>query len=166
MAVNDTKRYWWIKLNKDFFQSHQMRILEAQPNGKEYELFYLKLLCEACSHEGNLRLNDLIPYDENMLSGLTNTNIDIVRSACKVLASLQLLELKDDGTIFLEQVQKMVGSETGSTKRHRESRERAKLGQNLPKSIELRDKNKEKYNKKKVIEPPEWYQRQKEQSAN
>ena len=81
MADNDGKRYYWLKLQKDFFKRHDIRIIENMPNGKDYVLFYLKLLCESTSHDGNLRFSDTIPYSEDMLSTITNTNIDIVRSS-------------------------------------------------------------------------------------
>ena len=63
-------------------------------NGKDYILFYLKMLLESTSHEGYLRFNEIIPYDEKMLSVVTNTNIDIVRNAVKIFQSL-----KNDGDI-------------------------------------------------------------------
>ena len=106
------KKYYWLKLKRDFFKRHDIRIIEEMPNGKEYLLFYLKLLVESIDHEGYLRFSDTIPYNEQMLSIITNTNIDIVRSAMKLLDSLQLVEIKDDQTIYMEEVQRMTGSET------------------------------------------------------
>jgi predicted phage replisome organizer len=92
------------------------------PNGKDYILFYLKLLCESTSHEGYLRFSETIPYNEEMLATITNTNIDIVRSAIKIFTELKMMRCLDDGTFFLEQVQKMIGSETGQTIRKREAK--------------------------------------------
>ena len=63
------KKYYWLKLQKDFFKRHDIRVLEEQENGKDYVLFYLKLLLESVSHEGHLRFNDTIPYDEKNVSG-------------------------------------------------------------------------------------------------
>ena len=96
------KKYYWLKLKRDFFKRHDIRIIEEMPNGKEYLLFYLKLLVESIDHEGALRFSDTIPYNEQMLSIITNTNVDIVRSAMKLLESLQLVEIKDDQTIYME----------------------------------------------------------------
>ena len=107
------KKYYWLKLKRDFFKRHDIRIIEEMPNGKEYLLFYLKLLVESIDHEGSLRFSDTIPYNEQMLSVITNTNIDIVRSALKLFADgLKLIEIKDDKTIYMEEVSKMIGSET------------------------------------------------------
>ena len=94
-------KYFWLRMNKDFFKRHDIRIIESMPNGKDYILFYLKLLCESVDHEGNLRFSESIPYNEEMLSTITNTNVDIVRSAIKCFTSLNMMELLDDGTYFM-----------------------------------------------------------------
>jgi predicted phage replisome organizer len=80
------------------------------PNGKDYILFYLKLLCESVDHEGNLRFSEQIPYSVEMLSTITNTNVDIVRSAINIFTELQMMEIMDDGTYFMNEVNKMIGA--------------------------------------------------------
>lgn len=127
MAANDDKRYYWLKLNKNFFKQHEIIIIEAMPNGKDYLIFYLKLLAESVAHEGNLRFSDKIPYNDVMLSALTNTNVDIVRSALKVFEELHMIEILEDGTVHMNETKNMIGSETGVAKRVREYRERQKL---------------------------------------
>lgn len=124
---NMNKKYYWLKLQKDFFKRHDIRIIENMPNGKDYILFYLKLLCEATSHDGNLRFSDTIPYSVEMLSTITNTNVDIVRSAIKIFNELHMIEILDDGTYFMNEIQKMIGSETEWAKKKREYREKQKL---------------------------------------
>ena len=106
------RRYYWLKLKRDFFKRHDIRIIEAMPNGKDYILFYLKLLCESIDHDGNLRFSEKIPYSETMLATLTDTNVDIVRSAIKVFSELGMMEVLDDGTYFMSEVERLVGSET------------------------------------------------------
>lgn len=127
MAENDKKKYYWLKLDRNFFKRHDIRIVETMPNGKDYILFYLKLLCESTSHEGCLRFSDTIPYNDEMLATVTNTNIDVVRSAIKIFRELHMLDILDDGTIFMEEVAKLVGSETGYARRKREYRNNQKL---------------------------------------
>ena len=123
----DNKKYYWLKLKRDFFKRHDVRIIEEMPNGKDYILFYLKLLLESVDHEGELRFSDTIPYNEQMLSVITNTNIDIVRSAMRVFMELNMVEMFDDQTIYMVEVQKLVGSETATAARMRKSREKKKL---------------------------------------
>lgn len=118
MAEKD-KKYYWLKLKRDFFKRHDIQIIEDMPNGKDYILFYLKLLAESVDHNGNLRFSEEIPYNEQMLSTITRTNVDVVRSAIKVFESLKMLEIMDDGTYFMNEVQKMLGSETYWAERKR-----------------------------------------------
>lgn len=123
--MNNSK-YYWLKLQNDFFKRHDIKIIENMPNGKDYIIFYLKLLCESTTHEGRLRFSDEIPYSDEMLSIITDTNIDIVRSAIKIFEQLKMIDVLDDGTFFLRQVEKMIGSETKSAERVRRFRENQK----------------------------------------
>ena len=108
----EVQKYYWLKLKRDFFKRHDIRIIEEMPNGKDYVLFYLKLLLESIDHEGSLRFSDTIPYNEQMLSVVTNTNIDIVRSAMKLFVELNMMSVCDDQTIYMTEVEKLIGSES------------------------------------------------------
>lgn len=116
------KKYYWLKLKRDFFKRHDIMIIESMPNGKEYALFYLKLLLESIDHEGALRFSEAIPYNEQMISTITNTNIDIVRTAMKIFQQLNLVEMQDNQTIFMNEVNKMLGSETAYAEKQRQYR--------------------------------------------
>ena len=115
----EVKKYYWLKLKRDFFKRHDIRIIEELPNGKEYILFYLKLLLESIDHEGNLRFNDTIPYNEQMLSAVTNTNIDVVRSAMKLFVDLRMMDVLEDRTIYMTEIEKLIGSETSWAEKKR-----------------------------------------------
>lgn len=153
----DNKKFYWLKLKRDFFKRHDVRIIEEMPNGKDYILFYLKLLLESIDHEGELRFSDTIPYNEQMLSVITNTNIDIVRSAMKVFVELNMIEIFDDQTIYMAEVQKLIGSETAGAERVRKHRQNRKLLQcntdETKSNTEIdkdTDKNKDKEKKKEI----------------
>lgn len=122
----DNKKFYWLKLKRDFFKRHDIRIIETMPNGKDYILFYLKLLLESIDHEGELRFSETIPYNEQMLSVITDTNVDIVKSAMKVFIELNMIEIFDDNTIFMQEVTKLIGSETKGAERVREHRKKQK----------------------------------------
>ena len=123
----DNKKYYWLKLKKDFFKRHDIQIIENMPNGKDYVLFYLKLLVESVDHEGGLRFNETIPYNEQMLATITNTNIDTVSNAMKLFRELGMVEILDDKTIYMNEVSKMLGAETYWAQKKREEREKKKL---------------------------------------
>ena len=118
------KKYYWLKLKRDFFKRHDIRIIEGMPNGKDYILFYLKLLLESIDHEGELRFSETIPYNEQMLSVITDTNIDIVKSAMQIFIELNMIEILDDSTIYMAEVKKLTGSETEYARKKREYRQK------------------------------------------
>ena len=123
------KKYYWLKLKRDFFKRHDIRIIEEMPNGKEYLLFYLKLLVESIDHEGELRFSDTVPYNEQMLSVITNTNIDVVRSAMKLFVELKMIDVMDDQTIYMAEVNKLIGSAVDNDNANRQRRFREKQKQ-------------------------------------
>ena len=141
------KKFYWLKLKRDFFKRHDIRIIESMPNSKDYILFYLKLLLESIDHEGELRFSDAIPYNEQMLSVITDTNIDIVRAAMKLFVDLKMLEVMDDQTIYMMEVEKLIGSETKWAEKKRVQRQKEdnvpKLSPKCPTEIE-KEKEKEK----------------------
>lgn len=140
----DSKKYYWLKLKRDFFKRHDIRIIEEMPNGKDYILFYLKLLLESIDHEGTLRFSDAIPYNEQMLSVVTNTNIDIVRSAMDIFIGLNMMDVLDDGTFYMSEVNKMIGSAVDNDNANRQRRFREKKKQALlPKVTDSVTKNNE-----------------------
>lgn len=140
---DQNKKYYWLKLKRDFFKRHDIRIIEEMPNGKDYILFYLKLLCESVDHEGMLRFSEAIPYSDSMLATITNTNIDIVRSAIKAFTELGMMEILEDGTLFLHEVEKMLGFETKYAEQKRLYREKMKtIGQSPDNVQTMSDKSK------------------------
>lgn len=123
-----SQKYYWLKLKKDFFKRHDIKIVEDMPNGKDYILFYLKMLVESIDHDGQLRFSDTIPYNENMLASITNTNIDIVRAAMKIFQELKMIEILDDATIYMVETEKMMGCETEWARKKRDYRNQIKDG--------------------------------------
>lgn len=117
-------KFYWLKLKRDFFKRTDIKIVEKMPNGKDYILFYLKLLLESVEYEGKLRLSDTIPYNEDMLSTITDTNVDIVRSAMQIFSKLNMIEILDDQTVYMTEIQNMIGSETKWAEKKRQYREK------------------------------------------
>lgn len=120
------KKRYWLKLDKDFLKSPQIKVIKNMPNGKDYIIFYLSLLLESIETIGHLRFSNLVPYNEEMLSSVTDTNVDVVRTAMKLFLELGLVEILDDGTIYMTQVAQMTGKESESAERVRQYRLRKK----------------------------------------
>ena len=125
----EAKKYYWLKLKRDFFKRHDIQIVEAMPNGKEYVIFYLKLLCESVDHDGALRFSEEIPYNAEMLATITHTNTAIVKGAVDVFSKLKMMEVLDDGTLYMSGIEKMMGTETEWAKKKREYREQLQSGE-------------------------------------
>ncbi|WP_245183552.1 phage replisome organizer N-terminal domain-containing protein [Lentibacillus salicampi] len=109
------KRFYWLQLKEDFFEEDAIDWLEEQPNGKEYSLFYLKLCLKSLRSNGILIRNVgqmLIPYDHKKLAELTKTNSDTVVVAMKLLTKIGLVEILENGEIYLKQVEEMIGMQS------------------------------------------------------
>lgn len=109
------KKYYWLKLKEDFFDDDAISWLEEQPKGKEYALFYLKLCLKSLKTDGILIRTVgtmLVPYDMKKLSEITKTEFDTVVVAMELLKNMGLVEILENGEIFLPGLQQMVGSES------------------------------------------------------
>jgi predicted phage replisome organizer len=147
-------RYYWLKLNEHFFDDEKVLYLETLENGEKYILFWQKLLlkCLKNRHDdeknyGVLRFSEKLPYTPELLSKVTRTEIDTVKVAIDLFSKLGMIEILSDGTIFIEEVNKLIGSESKSAERVRKHRELKLLQCN--KSVTFSNNNKRKENKTK-----------------
>ena len=153
--MGENKRYYWLKLQENFFDDDTIDFIESQENGEKYVLFYLKLCLKALKNEGKLIRyvgEMLLPFDDLGLSKITRTDIDTVRSALILFSKIGLIKKLDTGEIFLTQLNEMVGTETQKAKYMRERRLQEKNNgvtmlpecyPNVTQSIEYRDRVKE-----------------------
>ncbi|WP_449354722.1 phage replisome organizer N-terminal domain-containing protein [Virgibacillus natechei] len=137
------KRFYWLQLKEDFFEEDSIDWLEEQPNGKEYSLFYLKLCLKSLRSNGILirKVGQmLIPYDHKKLAELTKTNSDTVVVAMKLLTKIGLVDILENGEIYLKQVEEMIGSQSiGAFKKQQQRFTKNKQGieSNLPRGQEV-----------------------------
>ena len=146
----DTKKKYWLKLDKNFLKSPQMKVIKNMQNGKDYIIFYLSLMLESIETVGHLRFTSLVPYNAEMLSAVTETNVDIVKSAIKIFCELGMMQIFDDGTIFMTEVPNITGKESESAERVRQYRIRQEqqkalqCNEGVTKSNDNKEKEKEK----------------------
>lgn len=119
--MNEKKKYW-LKLDKNFLKSPQIKVIKNMANGKDYIIFYLSLMLESIETIGHLRFSDSVPYSEEMLASVTDTNVDVVRTAIKIFKEIGLIEILESGTIYVPEVPKLVGKESESAERVRKYR--------------------------------------------
>jgi predicted phage replisome organizer len=126
------KKRYWLKLKENYFDEDEIMFLKSQKNGYEYIYLWMRLLlkCLKVDEEkdcGILRVNGKVPYDETMIATLFGMNIDVVRVGIKIFQEMGMLEIQEDGTFYIEAVQKMIGKEGESAERMRIHRENKKL---------------------------------------
>lgn len=135
------KKYYWLKLPRNFFGKHYIKILRAKENGELLVLFYMWMLTEAIDHEGRLRYSEDIPYDEEMLAEASDFALHIVTQALQQFTKLQLVITESDGTLFMPKSIEMIGSESASAQRVREYRERKNSKEKKPETVENTESN-------------------------
>lgn len=164
--MSKNKKYYWIKLNENFFDDDPMAWILEQENGKDYIIFYLMLCLRSLTTQGLLfrSVGDmLIPYDAKKLAEITKTPVDTVRVAMKLFEEVKLIEVLDTGEIYMKQINELIGSETDKARRMRVLRASRKLQeieegnivtQMLPDCYEMlpRDRDKEKEIEKELDE--------------
>ena len=137
------KRYYWLKLNENFFEDDTVAWIEERENGKDYIIFYLKLCLKSLTDDGYLIRyvgEKLIPYDIKALSKLTNTDYDTVKVAMNLFLEVGIISQLDSGELYLNQINEMIGSETDAAQRKRKQRAReAKLETVNQEKLEMRD---------------------------
>ena len=146
--MSDNKRYYWLKLPRNFFDKHYVKMLMAKDDGVNLTLFYIRLLTESIDHEGKLRYSESIPYTNESLAQITGFPFEFVDVAMDVLKDMELIVSDDDGTIFLPKSLKMIGSESGSASRVRRYRERQKEQEKEKPADDVKPKPKAKTEKK------------------
>lgn len=124
------KKYYWMKLQEDFFDDDAIEWMEEQENGKEYALFYLKLCLKSLKTNGLLIRQVgaiLVPYDTKKLAEITRTDYDTAAVAMELLKKIGLIEILEGGGISIPRMEEMIGSETEKAAIMRKKREKDRL---------------------------------------
>ena len=133
--MSDNKKYYYLKLKEDFFDSEEMKVLESMPNGIEYQNVYLKMCLLSLKSDGALMFKNMIPYSAEMLSSVLRVNIDTVRAAISLFAKMELITITDTETIYMSDIQALVGqssTEAERIKKYRQSLKAKETEETLP----------------------------------
>lgn len=123
--MGDNKRYYWLKLKDDFFDSRKMKKLRKVAGGDTYTIIYLKLQLLSINNEGVI---DFEGTDEDIYHQLAldiDEEIDDIKMTLAFCNANDLIEYVDDD-VFLNEVPALIGSETASTRRSRKHRRKQK----------------------------------------
>jgi len=118
------KRYYWLKLHDDFFNSKRIKKMRRMAGGDTYTIIYLKLQLMAMKKDGVLTFSGLEPSFAEELALDLDEEVDDVRMTLAYLVSCGLAESNGDATLFFPYAVENVGSEGASAARVRAFRER------------------------------------------
>ncbi len=120
------KRYYWLKLKADWFSDKRIKKLRSIAGGDTHTIIYLKMMLLSLKDEGKLYFEGV---EDNFASEIALALDEDAENVKLTLAFLQrhgLIEIGDDDEYQLTEVPAIIGSETASTIRSRECRERKK----------------------------------------
>lgn len=124
----DNKKYYYLKLKENFFESDEAIILESMPDGYIYSNILLKLYLRSLKNDGLLMFNNLIPYNAQMLATITRHQVGTVEKAIQIFRDLQLIEILDNGAIYMTNIQNFVGKSSTEADRIRKLRAKTNSG--------------------------------------
>lgn len=120
----DNKKYYYLKLKDNFFESDNIILLESMDDGYMYENILIKLYLKSLKDGGRLMLNRRIPYNARMIASVTRHQIGTVEKALEIFEQLELIEVLDNGTIYMLDIQNFIGESSTEADRKREYRAR------------------------------------------
>ena len=124
--VTENRRYYWLQLKDDFFNSKEMKLMRKLPGGEEITIIYLKMMLVSLSEQGKLYFEGLAEDLAEELSLIIDEDTEAIRLTLMFLTKKKLLTTSDNYQFNLEQVPEMIGSETASARRVRKHRENQK----------------------------------------
>lgn len=112
-------RYFYLMLKENFYDSDDMVLLESMENGYKYSNILLKLYLRSLKDKGKLMYKDRIPYSVEMLAKLTRHDPDTVRRAIEIFKQMGIIEILDNGAIFMMDIENYIGKSSTEADRRR-----------------------------------------------
>jgi predicted phage replisome organizer len=122
--MSDNKKYYYLKLVDNFYERDEMIMLESMPDGYMYSNILLKLYLRSLKNEGKLMFNNRIPYNATMLANVTRFPVAVVEKAINIFKELGLIEILDNGAIYILDIQNFIGQSSTEADRKRAYRNR------------------------------------------
>jgi len=120
------KRYYWLKFHSDFFDSKRIKKLRKMAGGDTYTIIYLKMQLKALKSDGILEFTGVEDDFASELALDLDENVEDVKMTLMFLLQYGMCECSDNTHYLLPYVIENTGSETASTQRVRDYRERQK----------------------------------------
>lgn len=120
----DNKKYYYMRLNENYFDSETQVLLESMPDGYLYSNILLKLYLKSLKNDGRLMFNDKIPYSPDMIATITRHKVGVVEKALAIFKELNIIDLIDTGAIYMLDIQNFIGKSNTEADRKRAYRKR------------------------------------------
>ena len=157
--MSDNKKYYYLRLKDNFFDSDELKILESMKDGYLYSNILLKLYLRSLKNDGKLVFNDRIPYSADMLSRITGHQVGTIKQALTIFKDLGLIDVLDNGAIYMLDIQNFIGKGSSEADRKREYRqriedERTNVQTNI-RQISTRDRDRDRDRDIYVVDKPQ-----------
>ena len=132
-----TKIYFWLKVDKKFFDNLFIKRLKNMPGGYTMTVIYIRLMLESLEDDCILYYEG---YFDNLVQELAlklDVSEDDINMTVAYFTKCGLIQIDDDGHATLSQAKALVESETNWAKYKREQR---KNSQDLPKLDNVQNK--------------------------
>ena len=141
--MSDNKKYYYLRLKDNFFDSDELKILESMKDGYLYSNILLKLYLRSLKNDGKLVVNERIPYSADMLASVTGHQVGTIKQALSVFKDLGLIDMLDNGAIYMLDIQNFIGKGSSEADRKREYRQRIETDRtNVPTNLrQISDKS-------------------------
>lgn len=124
--MSEPKRYFWLKLHKDFFQRKEIKRLRKIAGGDTYTIIYLKMLLRSIMSEGKLYFDGLEDDFAAEVALDLDESEENVQITITYLLNSGLLEMRSDDEYYLPDTKNSTGCETAVAARVRRHREKQK----------------------------------------
>lgn len=121
-----SKKLFWIKLKKDFFDDPKILKIRSVAGGDTYTCIYLKLLLKSLDDDGVIFFDGIEPTIEAEIALKIREQEINVKAAMAIFESLGLLQKGEDDDVRLPEAVSLSGGECDSAKRVREFRAKQK----------------------------------------
>jgi phage replisome organizer N-terminal domain protein len=120
--MSEPKRYFWLKLHKDFFQRKEIKRLRKIAGGDTYTIIYLKMLLRSIMSDGKLYFDGLEDDFASELALDLDEKEENVQITIQYLLKSGLLEMCSDEEYYLPDTKDSTGCETAAANRMRKCR--------------------------------------------
>ncbi|TGY86611.1 replication protein [Petralouisia muris] len=130
--MTENRRFYYLKLKENFYNSETMVILERMQDGLLYSNLLLKMYLMSLKSNGVLLLNDCLPHTVQAIATFTRHQVGTVERALKIFQEFGLVEILTDGAYYMSDIQLLVGQSSSEGERKKKERMRLKRQNLLP----------------------------------